>query len=80
MHYINLIVNYLKRKYGAPLHIFFFKNWTRGTSHLKNSDRMNHMDHMRVSGSRILISDPKPDKSIDVLYKLNSEAQIIPEI
>ena len=34
MHKTNLIVNYLKRKYGVPLHNFF-KNWTRGTSHLK---------------------------------------------
>ena len=28
-----LIVNYLYRKYGIPLHIFF-ENWTRGISHL----------------------------------------------
>ena len=33
MHLINLIVNYLYRKYGVPLHNFF-ENWTRGTSHL----------------------------------------------
>ena len=33
MHKINLIVNYLKRKYGVPLHNFF-KNRTRSTSHL----------------------------------------------
>ena len=39
MHLINLIVNYLYRKYGVPLHNFF-ENWTRGTkctSHLKDS-------------------------------------------
>ena len=34
MHLINLIVNYLYRKYGVPLHIFF-ENWSRGTSYLK---------------------------------------------
>ena len=33
MHSINLIVNYLYRKYGVPLHNFF-ENLTRGTSHL----------------------------------------------
>ena len=33
---IYLIVNYLYRKYGVPLHIFF-ENWTRGISHLKLS-------------------------------------------
>ena len=26
MHFINLIVNFLYRKYGVPLHIFFSKN------------------------------------------------------
>ena len=31
---IHLIVNYLYRKYGVPLHNFF-ENWTRGISHLK---------------------------------------------
>ena len=31
---IYLIVNYLYRKYGVPLHIVF-ENWTRGISHLK---------------------------------------------
>ena len=31
---IYLIVNYLYRKYGVPLHNFF-ENWTRGISHLK---------------------------------------------
>ena len=36
MHLINLIVTYLYRKYGAPLHNFF-ENWTRGRSHLKAS-------------------------------------------
>ena len=36
MHLINLIVNYLYRKYRVPLYIFFFfENWTRGTSYLK---------------------------------------------
>ena len=30
---IYLIVNYLYRKYGVPLHNFF-ENWTRGISHL----------------------------------------------
>ena len=35
MHLINLIVYYLNRKYGILLHIFFFENWTSGTSHLK---------------------------------------------
>ena len=34
MPLLNLIVNYLCRKYGVPLHNFF-ENWTRGTSHLK---------------------------------------------
>ena len=34
MHLINLIVNYLYRNYGVPLHNFF-ENWTRGTSHRK---------------------------------------------
>ena len=33
MHLINLIVNYLYRKYGVLLHNFF-ENWTKGTSHL----------------------------------------------
>ena len=33
---IYLIVNYLYRKYGVPLHIFF-ENWTRGISHLNPS-------------------------------------------
>ena len=31
---IYLIVTYLYRKYGVPLHNFF-ENWTRGISHLK---------------------------------------------
>ena len=31
---IYLMVNYLYRKYGIPLHNFF-ENWTRGISHLK---------------------------------------------
>ena len=31
---IYLIVNYLYRKYGVPLHNFF-ENWIRGISHLK---------------------------------------------
>ena len=31
---INLIVIYLYRKYGVPLHNFF-ENWNRGISHLK---------------------------------------------
>ena len=31
---INLIVNYLYRKYGVPLHNVFEK-WTRGISNLK---------------------------------------------
>ena len=34
MHFIILIVNYLVRKYGVPLHNFFEFS-TRGTSHLK---------------------------------------------
>ena len=33
MHLINLIVNYLYRKFWEPLHNFF-ENWSRGTSHL----------------------------------------------
>ena len=33
MHLINLIVIYLYKKYGVPLHNFF-ENWTRGISHL----------------------------------------------
>ena len=33
---IYLIVNYLYRKYGVPLHNFF-ENWTRGISHLKGN-------------------------------------------
>ena len=38
---IYLIVNYLYRKYGVTLHIFF-ENWTRGISHLKdNKTRSN---------------------------------------
>ena len=32
---IYLIVNYLYRKYGVPLYIFF-ENWTRGISHLNS--------------------------------------------
>ena len=36
MHLINLIVKYLYRKYGVPLHNFF-ENWTRGTSHLNEN-------------------------------------------
>ena len=32
---IYLIVNYLYRKYGVPLHNFF-ENWTSGISHLKS--------------------------------------------
>ena len=38
MHLINLIVNYLYRKYGVPLHIFFSRNLIRGTSHLNELD------------------------------------------
>ena len=34
MFLIYLIVNYLYRKYGVPLHKFF-ENLTRGISHLK---------------------------------------------
>ena len=34
MHLINLIVNYLYRKYGVALNNFF-ENWKRGISHLK---------------------------------------------
>ena len=37
MPLINLIVIYLKRKYGVPLHNFF-ENWTRGTSYLNVSN------------------------------------------
>ena len=33
MHLINLILNYLYRKYGLPLHNIF-ENETKGTSHL----------------------------------------------
>ena len=35
MYFINLIVIYLYRKYGVPLHNCFGENWTRVTSHLK---------------------------------------------
>ena len=34
MPLINLIIIYLKRKHGVPLHNFFEK-WTNGTSYLK---------------------------------------------
>ena len=37
MLFIYLMVNYLYRKYGVPLHNFF-ENWTRGISHLKGHD------------------------------------------
>ena len=33
MHFINLLVNYLDRKYGVPINNFY-ENLTRGTSHL----------------------------------------------
>ena len=36
MHLINLTVNYLYRKYGVPIHTFFY-NRTGGTSYLKKS-------------------------------------------
>ena len=35
MHFINLVVNYLGRKYGVHINIFSLENLTRGTSHLK---------------------------------------------
>ena len=41
---IYLIVNYLYRKYGVPLHNFF-KNWTRGISHLKATVATDILDH-----------------------------------
>ena len=34
MHFINLLVNYLDRKYRVPIN-FFFENLTRGTSYLR---------------------------------------------
>ena len=34
MHLTNSIGNYLYRKYWVPIHIFFYENWTRGTSYL----------------------------------------------
>ena len=48
MHLINLIVKYLYRKYGVPLHNFFFENWTRGTSHLKVSTFLSYIDLANV--------------------------------
>ena len=47
---IYLIVNYLYRKYGVPLHNFF-ENWTRGISHLK--ERMvSTLEQMQVPNGR----------------------------
>ena len=37
MYLINLIENYLYRKYTVPLHNFFFENWSRGTSRLNGA-------------------------------------------
>ena len=35
MYFMNLVVNYLDRKYEVLINIFFFENLTRGTSYLK---------------------------------------------
>ena len=40
---IYLIVNYLYRKYGVPLHNFF-ENWTRGISHLNVLFKIRNME------------------------------------
>ena len=34
-----LLINLIYRKYGVPLHNFFFENWTRGISHLKDLEK-----------------------------------------
>ena len=41
MHLINLMVIYLQRKYGVPLHNFFEK-WSSGISYLNAFDGMTH--------------------------------------
>ena len=42
---INLIVNYLYRKYGVSLHNFS-ENWTRGKSHLNARHPTFHFVHV----------------------------------
>ena len=52
MHLINVIVNYLYRKYGVPLNNFF-ENWTIGTSHLK---------HFCLTVISVLVLSDDPDE------------------
>ena len=49
---INLIVNYLYRKYGVPLHNFF-ENWSRGTSHLRVHQAYPTVDNLLTFDSKL---------------------------
>ena len=53
---IYLIVNYLHRKYGAPLHNFV-ENWTRGISHLKGlfvNTRVDSVMFLKANAGRLV--------------------------
>ena len=52
MFLLNLIVIYLLRKYGVPLHNFFEK-WTRGISYLNKVHVCLIKDMFQVSFSNI---------------------------
>ena len=66
MHLINLIVNYLHRKYGVPLHNFF-ENWTRGISHLNRSlfFYFNYLVSVTAGGPVSPRGHMKPSSTVD---------------
>ena len=67
----NLIVNYLYRKYGAPLHNFS-DNWTRRTSHLKVVSYLILCNHASSFHSMLSIDDLFLHKIILTIFQLQA--------